>query len=54
MATFKANDKVTVIMNSQCHGKVLESNEKTTNVKLDHFPSPVVFDTEELRLRKTQ
>jgi|HubBroStandDraft_2_1064218.scaffolds.fasta_scaffold2485002_2 hypothetical protein len=52
--TFKPEDKVTVLMNLQCHGTVLESNEESTNVKLDNFATTTTFKTSELKLRETK
>ena len=54
IVTFMPDDKVTVLMNLQCHGVVLESTEESTDVKLDNFPLSMQFRTAELKLRETK
>jgi hypothetical protein len=47
---FNPGDRVTVLLNTQCHGTVLNSTETETDVKLDNGMT-MRFKTEELRLQ---
>jgi hypothetical protein len=51
---FAPDDKVTLLMNTQCHGVVLESDEATTLVRLDRLSFDMLFKTSELKLRKKE
>ena len=51
--TFAPDDKVTVLMNTQCHGTVLKSDEANTLVRLDRLSFDMLFKTLELKLRRT-
>ena len=50
---FALDDEVTVLLNLQCHGKVIESDDKETNVRLNN-PSgmSMKFKTSDLKLRE--
>ena len=49
---FAPDDKVTLLMNTQCHGVVLESDEANTLVRLDRLSFDMLFKTSELKLRR--
>ena len=50
--SFTPGDKVTVVMNPQCHGTVLENNDGDINVKLDNHTVSQQFKTSDLKPRK--
>ena len=52
--SFASGNKVTVVMNPQCHGVVIESDADTATVKLDHFPVVRTFKTSELKSRNNE
>jgi hypothetical protein len=50
---FAPDDKVTLLINTQSHGTVLESDGANTLVRLDRLSFDMLFKTSELRLRRT-